>query len=1323
MNTHGAIEQSMISHRLNGSNYREWRFQINAILRAQDLVEVVNGELAKPAEDASAEDKKKWSQRDGKAMATLFASLNADQGKLVLSCKSSQQIIDTLESIHNKKSDVRVMGLYEEYFSLKMSGDEKVASYFSRVDTLAHEIEDQGEKLSDNLKMCRIISGLTPKFSNFRTVWFNIKDGRTMDTLLAKLQLEEDSHSKAERENSASVEAAFNASSAYYGKKNKKGKSDESKATCFSCSQIGHWKKNCPNLKGKGGGNENKSRSANTVAFSATENILNADYNDVWIGDSGATKHLTFRRDWFIEFSTNGAQRGVKLANDQVLDVEGTGTIEIDVLVEGKWQKRRMEGVRYASKATVNLFSLGTLTSKGFVVLLTEKQCIVSDGKTNETIAIGLKDENNLIRMCFRCTSQKGIDSCLAVKECGSLSSLQQWHRRLGHVNAARIKSMVKNNLVNGIDLSDEKDFFCEECQFGKTHRSSHPSSEQRIFQRGECLHVDLCGPMETVGINGAKYFLLFKDEATTFRVVYFIVHKSEVDEKLVDLLMLIENMADIKVKRIRYDNGTEFVNASVKEILSKKGIMVEQIASYTPEQNGRIERENRTVVESARTMLISSGLGKWLWPEAVQTAVHILNRTTNSRSSEMTPFEQWFGRKPQLNHLKVFGTVGYAHVPKIHRKKWDAKAVKVFLVGFEPTSRNFRLFDPEKKKVFISCDVKFNENFVKSEYVIFRNDECNGGDEMSEQNVTKATNTSVTATTPIATAPIATAPIATAPTAVIPTITTTAASTVDNPEEQTQKRSGLRTNPKQTDFYQADLALSAICIEPTTFNEAMNSSDSDNWMAAVEDELKSLEENQTWDIVNKPNNCNVIGCKWVFKLKTPPNEQPKYKARLVAKGYAQAAGIDYTDTFSPVVRYDSVRCVLSIAAIEDMEIVQFDVKTAFLNGDLKETIYMQIPEGIEHKSNEVCRLKRSLYGLKQASRAWNSKFVQFLKQCGLEQSKADPCVFYGRIDDNEVIILLYVDDGLILSHRKETIDSIVRKLNDEFRITLGSGEYYVGMEIKRNRKDHTITITQASYIKRMIEKFGMAESKTISTPSDVSTILQKSEEENIPNFPYRQACGSLTYAATVARPDIAYAVGEISKFMEKPNDSHVNAVRRIFRYLNRTINIGITYGDSGTNTNTNLIGYTDADYARDVDTRRSTTGYAFKIGNGIITWRSQRQKTIALSTTEAEFMAICDGAKEAIWLRQLLKDIGYEQTAATTLMIDNLSAIRLVQNPELHHRTKHIDIRLFFVRDVYQDDTINLKHVESANQLADAFTKPLATAAFQSNMMKLGMI
>lgn len=314
---------------------------------------------------------------------------------------------------------------------------------------------------------------------------------------------------------------------------------------------------------------------------------------------------------------------------------------------------------------------------------------------------------------------------------------------------------------------------------------------------------------------------------------------------------------------------------------------------------------------------------------------------------------------------------------------------------------------------------------------------------------------------------------------------------------------------------------------------------------------------------------------------------------------------------------------------------------------------------------------------------------------------------------------MLYVDDGYILSRSKEAIDSLVNKLSNEFKITLGNGDYYVGMEIKRDRTNKTITITQTSYIEKIIEKFRMSDSKPISTPFDPSTILSKSDEECEVNFPYRQACGSLAYAATVARPDISYAVGEVSKYMEKPNQSHVNAVKRILRYLNHTKELGITYGGSN---EVSLIGYTDADYARDVDTRRSTTGYAFEICNGIVTWRSQRQKTVALSTTEAEFMAICDGAKEAIWLRQLLKDIGFEQKGPLLLRVDNLSAIRLVQNPELHHRTKHIDIRLFFVRELYEDNEIQVEYVQSKDQLADIFTKPLAKPLFESNVLKLGM-
>lgn len=246
-----------------------------------------------------------------------------------------------------------------------------------------------------------------------------------------------------------------------------------------------------------------------------------------------------------------------------------------------------------------------------------------------------------------------------------------------------------------------------------------------------------------------------------------------------------------------------------------------------------------------------------------------------------------------------------------------------------------------------------------------------------------------------------------------------------------------------------------------------------------------------------------------------------------------------------------------------------------------------------------------------------------------------------------------------------------------------------------------------------------MKDSKAISTPSDVNVTLVKAGEDCEKVFPYRQAVGSLMYAATVSRPDISYAVGEVSRFMDNPNQQHIGALKRILRYLNHSKTMVITYGSNELG---DLIGFTDADFARDIDTRRSTTGYVFMLGNGAITWKSKRQKTVALSTTEAEYMAACDGAREAVWLRQLMKDVGYEQERPTTMNIDNQSAILLIKNPELHHRTKHIDVRLHFIRDLYEDSIISAEYIETGKQLADVFTKPLASNVFNSNIFGLGM-
>lgn len=823
---------------------------------------------------------------------------------------------------------------------------------------------------------------------------------------------------------------------------------------------------------------------------------------------------------------------------------------------------------------------------------------------------------------------------------------------------------------------------------------------------------------MEEIGIGDKRYFLLLKDEASSFRYIYLLNQKSDVSEVLKDFLPLVKNVTGNNMKHMRCDNGGEFMNKDVMKLLSSNGVAFERITAFTPEQNGFIERDNRTILESARTMLIASGLEKRLWPEAVRAAVYILNRSCNSRNPTTTPFELWFGEKPYLGHVKVFGTIGYALVPKQKgRKKWDSKAQKIHLVGYEATSKNFRLYDDESKKVFVSCDVSFNESVIFNDDLQLWNGTDNEDKTKLTTDVVHVSKSNEINDSGVAnTIAVESGSNDSSPTDSMPTL-----------EDKNVTRSntfyGLRQKIMPVKRYENETSYSAIIDEPLTYADAIKSKESNQWLAAMNDELNSLKKNETWCVVDKPNGRNIVGCKWVFKLKTRPNdEQPRYKARLVAKGYSQHAGIDYSETFSPVVRYDSVRTVLALAAAEDFEIMQFDIKTAFLNGDLEEEIYMDMPEGFDEANNgKVCLLKKSLYGLKQASRAWNTKFTNFLRDCNLKQSEADSCVFSGNVHGNKVILLLYVDDGMILSNNEETLNILVRKLENAFELTYGIIDYYVGMEIKRDRVAKTISIAQSAYIGKLIEKFNMIEANPLSTPADTNVILMKTDDTNEMNFPYRQAVGSLMYAATVTRPDISYAVGEVSRFLENPSYEHIVAVKRIIRYLKRTINYGIVYGSVNENAFT-LSGYTDADFARDIESRRSTTGYAFLIGGSIVTWRSQRQKTVALSTTEAEYMAACEGAKEAVWLRQILIDIGYKQDAATPIYIDNQSAIRLVKNPELHHRTKHIDVRLHFIRGLFESQIISVDYMRSEKQLADVLTKPLQLQNFQRNINGFGI-
>lgn len=1292
------------------SNFHTWVFAMENYIGYkgyQNCIETIRDD--KGAEVVKEKDPAKLAACKG----LLVLSVEKNIFTHIKSCKTPLEIWKTLSNMYEDKGLSRKIGILKKLISTRLEDSESMQSYIDTIMDESSKLQGIGFNISDEWLGAILLAGLTEKFRPLIMALEATSEEMRADLIISKLL---DAQTDSEKEGSG----FFTKGQKKPGKFGKPGEpkknnnlgkgSEEQKRKCYNCGRTNHLIKDCRALKKDTKVGQDSSGTANSAFTAMACRAMPENKSREWYIDSGGSNHMTFDAN-FVLNKGSAEVREIFCANGQTMKVNSVG----NGILKTENGNIPVEKVYHVPELGVNLLSVNKIVEKGNTILFDKSGCTIRNSEGNTVMHT--KAENGVYKI------QEVIDKSLVTT---TVDDVMTWHRRLGHLNSNSMNQM-RRGVVDGVNFSgDESEIRnCATCCFGKMSRLPFPTSETKASKILELIHSDLDGPMETQSIGHAKYFLTFIDDFSRNVFVYFLKCKSEVLEKFKHFKSFVENQTgeriqsfvsgitkpeNISVKKLRSDRGGEYCSAEFERYLASQGIQHQLTAPYTPQQNGVAERLNRTLVEKAKCLLFDADLPKHFWAEAIHMAAFLYNNSVNS-SGKTTPHQLYTGKKSDLTNLKVFGTEVMVHVPDKMRRKWDQKSEKMVFVGYDDNTKGYRCIDKKTGKLRVSRDVKFLD---KSEKVILNLDD--DATEHFEGKINIGTSE-----------PTQDESVIIVDDSIYEETETSSSNdessyenlddsndpdyepsdeTIKEAEEDESKDHSPHKNGKQRKVNPSPLNLTnyAFFVEPQTLKAATSDDDADKWIQAINEEMHSHKLNGTWTLTNLPEGKKAIKSKWVFKIKrNQMGEISRYKARLVVKGCSQKPGIDYTETFAPVVRYSSLRFLFALAVKYRLNCYQLDAITAFIQGEVTEELYMEQPEGFNDGTKRVCKLNRALYGLKQAGRLWNLKLDSALSKFGLQKCKSDPCIYFNN--ERDVFVAVYVDDLLIFFKNNTKLNDLKSYLNKTFMMKdVGPIESCLGMRVKQ--ENFGIELDQEAYINDMLVRFGMENSKPVGTPSDthekLSTTMVTVETSLVGKVPYQEAVGSLLYLAQCTRPDIAFAVNDVSRFNANHGQTHWKAVKRIFRYLKGTANYKLKFSRSK-----DLFHcYTDADWASDVDKRRSCSGHVILMSNAAISWQSKRQATVALSSTEAEYMAMSAAICEVIWTQQLSSELDATPERGTRVLCDNESAEKLALSDAYRPRTKHIDIRYHHMRQKIQDGVIQIDHVSSAKNVADALTK-----------------
>ena len=1259
------------------TKYELWEVKFLGLMRLQKLYDVLlaEGEL----DDTETE-------KNIDAFAQLIQYLDDRSLSLIMrdARDDGRRALQILRNHYMGKSKPRVLALYTELTSLQKAQDECITDYVLRAETAAASLKSAGETVSDSLLIAMVLKGLPVEYKTFSAIVSQRDDKIQFQEFKVALR----SYEETERSHMPPQIGEDNVMNC-----KQKHSASNGHITCYSCGQPGHKSSECRikeqrkkinhrwcrHCKSKTHNTDvcRKKDTAKTVsddkrgasfAFKVTVDSLNVTRENSLLVDTGATAHILNDKSKFLHFDDDFKPENhyIELADGSracgVVSARGRAQVTLHD-VGGVPYEVFLEDALYIPSYKQNIFSVQSAVYRGNSIHLTPDSAELS---TPGDTKFAMKKYGKLYYLNYADSSN-------------GAHSAETWHKILGHCNMHDVFKL--ENVVEGMKITTKPKGKpeCDTCVKGKMSQFRNREPDSRATAPLELVHTDLAGPVTPGSRDGHNYAMVFVDDFSGAFGVYFLKNKSDA------ITAMKQFLADTApfgtVKRLRSDNGGEYVSDQFKSLLLDNHIKHELTAPYSPHQNGTAERAWRSLFDMARCLLIEAELPKQLWTYAVMTSAHIRNRCYNSRTGK-TPYECLTGTKPNLSNMHVFGSLCHAYVQ--NKTKLDARAKEGIFIGYDRSSPAFLVYYPDQNTIKKARCVKFSERFDhKEESVELLSDSA----EYKEPEMQK-------------------------PEIKVESVKRYPTREHVRPKYLDDYATGEELDHAIDDFanFTVDYCYTARNV-PQSYECAITSPESGKWKVAMDEELNSLWDNDTFELTSLPEGRTSVGGKWVYTIKLGPNGEEKYKARFVAKGYSQAPGIDYHETFSPTARLTSVRMLMQLAVQKGMVIHQMDVKTAYLNAPIDCELYVEQPEGYEQKGPNgqklVCKLKKSLYGLKQSGRNWNSMLHDYLTQEEFVQSLVDPCVYVRTTESGQVILIVWVDDIIIAGSNTDVLKEFKECLMMKFKMKdLGILSWFLGIQFKCG--NGYVEMNQTQYIEKILSRFNMSECKPKAIPCELG--VTKGSTVNESNFEnvglYREIVGSLIYLMTCTRPDLCYVVTYLSQHLSKPMKAHYAISKQVLRYLKGTQDRCLKFVKGP---EVKLEGYSDSDWATSSD-RRSISGYAFKLcsASSLISWKSAKQSVVALSSCEAEYVALAMATQEAKFLRQLLADLVGPPCEVIRMYVDNQGAIALANNPVHHKRSKHIDVKYHFLRLEIQNGNLKLTYVPTENNVADIFTKPV---------------